>query len=86
MQIANKQIPDRMGWALSSVFFGFLPVGLVALYYSFCVDRRLKDGDVDAAFRCSRRARIWIWAAFIAQVLSILALMYGHGRAYLQQR
>jgi len=81
MQTACKQIPDRMGWALTAVFFGFLPVGLVALYYSVCVASRLRAGHVDAALRCSKRARIWIWTAFIAQLTAVFVFICCHGRA-----
>jgi len=83
---ATKGIPDRIGWAVLSMFFGFFPVNLVALYYSICVGRRLRDGNADAAARCSRRAAYWIWAAFIAQILGLVILMYGHGRSYLRYR
>ena len=82
IQTSSEEIPIRLGWSLLSAVFGFLPVGLIALYCSICVVRRLQAEDVDTALRFSRRAALSIWAAFIMQMIVIIAIMYGHGHYY----
>jgi uncharacterized membrane protein YjgN (DUF898 family) len=67
-------IHTHLGWALLSAILCFLPVGLVAVYFSLRTHRALEDGDLDGAARASRRSVHWLVAALVIGVLLYLFL------------
>ena len=48
---------DHLFLAVAATFIGFMPLGLVALFYAGRVNRRLAMGDYDGAAVASKRAR-----------------------------
>ncbi|HET7799389.1 MAG TPA: CD225/dispanin family protein [Humibacillus xanthopallidus] len=68
-----------LGLAVFATFFGFTPLGIVAIFLSLSVGKLLRAGRVTDAERTSRRARNWAIAALVLRVLWTLgyALMMG---------
>jgi hypothetical protein len=59
-------IHTHLGWAVASAMVCFLPVGLVAVFFSLRAHRAVEEGRLEEAARTSRRARHWIVAAIVA--------------------
>ncbi|GAA2166930.1 interferon-induced transmembrane protein [Humibacillus xanthopallidus] len=58
-----------LGLAIFATFFGFPPLGIVAIFLSLSVGRLLRAGRVADAERTSRLARNWAIAALVLRVL-----------------
>jgi hypothetical protein len=58
-----------LGLAIFSTFFGFPPLGIVAIFISLSVGKLLRAGLVADAERASRRARSWAIAALLLRVV-----------------
>jgi hypothetical protein len=52
----------------------FVPGGLVAVFYSVQVNRRVHQGQWEAAWRASRAARIWCFISAAGFVLVYTAV------------
>ena len=73
-------MPRRnLGLAVFATFFGFPPVGIVAIVLALSVARLHRTGRFADAHRASRRARNWAIAALLLRVLwmAFYALVLG---------
>ncbi len=62
--------PQRhLGLAIFATFFGFPPLGIVAIVLALSVARLHRSGRIAEAERASRRARSWAIAALVLKVL-----------------
>ena len=60
--------PERhLGLAIFATFFGFTPLGIIAIVLALSVARLHRSGRIAEAERASRRARTWAIAALRAQ-------------------
>lgn len=68
-----------LGLAIFSTFFGFTPLGIVAIFLSLSVNKLLRAGRVADAERASRRARTWAITALVLRMVWTLgySLMMG---------
>jgi hypothetical protein len=65
---------SNLALSIFATFFGFTPLGIVAIFLSLSVGRLHRSGRIAEAERASRRARTW---AITALVLSMLwTLLY----------
>ena len=63
-------MPRRnLGLAVFATFFGFPPLGIVAIVLALSVARLHRTGRFAEAQRASRRARNWAIAALLLKVL-----------------
>jgi hypothetical protein len=69
--------PTYFRLALLCTVLFFWPLGLVALYNSVQVSRRLRAGDQEGAIRASRLARAWSWTSFAVGLLLLLLIAAG---------
>jgi hypothetical protein len=58
-----------LGLAVFATFFGFTPVGIVAILISLSVGRHVRAGRLAEAERASRWARSWAIAALVLKLL-----------------
>ena len=73
-------MPRRnLGLAVFATFFGFTPLGIVAIVLALSVARLHRTGRFAEAHRASRRARSWAIAALLLKVLwmAFYALVLG---------
>ena len=62
--------PQRhLGLAIFATFFGFPPLGIVAIVLALSVARLHRSGRIAEAERASRRARSWAIAALLLKLL-----------------
>jgi hypothetical protein len=66
--------PHLLRSAISAAFF-FLPLGIVAVVFSFRCQSALESGNEPAAATASRRAKQFSLAAFIVGILTYLFLI-----------
>ncbi len=75
---AELEIPNHAIAAVVLTLVGCLPLGMAAIYYSQRVGPLARKGDIEGAWRASRRARVWCWIAFLlgfpAWVLGTVAM------------
>ncbi|WP_404390352.1 CD225/dispanin family protein [Humibacillus xanthopallidus] len=61
--------PRHLGLAIFATFFGFPPLGLIAIVLALSVARLHRSGRIAEAARASRRARSWAITALVIKVL-----------------
>jgi Interferon-induced transmembrane protein len=72
--------PQRyLGLSIFATFFGFTPLGIVAIFLSLSVGRLARAGRVAEAERLSRRARTWAIVALVLKLLWTLAYSFTLG-------
>ncbi len=71
-----KRAYDHLFLAVAATFIGFMPVGLVALFYAGKVNRRLAAGDYDGAASASKRARKLSYVAIALMPFVIVIVEY----------
>lgn len=76
-QEAELTIPSHLIASILLTLVGCLPLGLVAIYFSGQVAARIRQGDIDGAWRASRRARVWCWVAFLTGFPAWVLLVVG---------
>lgn len=59
----------HLGLAIFATFFGFTPLGIVAIVIALSVTKLHQSGRVAQAERASRRARHWALAALVLRAL-----------------
>jgi hypothetical protein len=59
----------HLGLAIFATFFGFTPLGIVAIVIALSVTKLYQSGRVAQAERASRRARNWALAAIVIRAL-----------------
>ena len=69
---ARQDISTNMVTSVICTLFCCLPVGLVAIFYSTRAQRRLEEGDYEAAKAAAETASNWNKAAFAAGIIFIL--------------
>jgi hypothetical protein len=63
----------HLGLSIFATFFGFTPLGIVAIFLSLSVGRLARAGRLAEAERLSRRARTWAVVALVLRMLWTLA-------------
>ncbi|XHR28084.1 MAG: CD225/dispanin family protein [Chthoniobacteraceae bacterium] len=76
----HRQIPNYLPHAILTAIFCCMPLGLIGLYYSFQVNRRLRNEDFEGAWAASRRARMWCTVSFVIGFLCLF--IYALGQAF----
>jgi Interferon-induced transmembrane protein len=61
---------------LCTILFNVL-AGVVAIYYSVQVSRKLTVGDWDGAARASRLAKTWCWVSVVVGVVFLALILSG---------
>jgi hypothetical protein len=70
--LATRVMPGPrryLGLAIFATFFGFPPLGIIAIVLALSVARLHRSGRIAEAERTSRRARTWAIAALVIEVL-----------------
>ena len=60
MREPRPHVPNHLVWAIFVSFFWCAPAGIVAMFYTEQVNRRLDAGDYEGAKRASDSARTWV--------------------------
>jgi hypothetical protein len=74
---AERTIPGHFLVGLVLTLFSCMPLGMVALYYSARVAALIRSGDIEAAKRASRLARVWCWITFLTGFPASVLFMVG---------
>jgi membrane protein YqaA with SNARE-associated domain len=79
---ASATVPNYLVLAIIatvvSVMGCCLPHGLVSVYFSMQVNKKVAAGDIDGATNAAKQAKMWAWISIIVGALSIvLSFVFG---------
>ncbi|MCM1377925.1 MAG: CD225/dispanin family protein [Prevotella sp.] len=66
----KKMPPNYLVWAIVSLILCCLIPSVVAIYYSSRVNSQYYSGDIEGAWKSSRRAEIWIIVSIVAGLVA----------------
>ncbi len=77
--VTREYVPNYLVQAILVTIFCCQPFGIVSIVFAAQVNGKLESGDIEAARRTSRSAKIWAWVAFGvgAAVYGGVVLIYG---------
>lgn len=58
------------------IVFMSLPCGVISLIYSFKTRNRLRDGNIEAAFRASEISQLWIAIGIVVGLIEVVAMPF----------
>jgi interferon-induced transmembrane protein/zinc ribbon protein len=64
-QLPGQPIPNYLVFAIiTTLCFGCLPFGVVAIVYAAQVNGKVAAGDLAGAMQASKSAKMWCWISF----------------------
>lgn len=62
--VSPTHVPNYLIQAILATLFCCVPFGIVAIVYAAQVNGKVAMGDMEGAWRTSRRAKSWAWISF----------------------
>ena len=77
VDVSPTRVPNYLVQAILVTLFCCVPFGIVAIVYAAQVNGKVALGDMEGAWRTSRRAKNWAWISFgVGLVITIVWVIF----------
>lgn len=70
--VPGERIPNYLAQSIIVTLLCCLPLGIPAIIYASQVDSKALAGDIQGAWECSRKAKMWCWLSFVIAIFGMV--------------